>query len=216
MQKDLSTEEKILEAAKKVFLRDGYHGARMEDIAKEAAVNKALVHYYFRNKEKLFEAIFQELKGGLLPKVGEIFKSDMHLFDKIRLFVEGYIDLIIENPYVPLFLINEINKDPDKFIERVGVIEKVQSFLPYFVVQLQNEIEKGNVKSIHPMHLIMNIMSMCAFPFLAKPMLQRVSGMTDKQYMEMMQDRKKIVTDFVISAIKTEMPDREMPDARRY
>lgn len=202
MTKDLSSEEKILEAAKRVFLRDGYHGARMEAIAQEADVNKALVHYYFRSKDKLFEAIFEELKGGLLPKVGEIFKADIPLFDKIRLFVEGYIDLIAENPYVPLFIINEINKDADKFIERVGLIEKVQAFLPYFVVQLQNEIEKCNVKPIHPMHLMMNIMSMCAFPFLAKPMLQRVGSMTEKQYMEMMQERKKVISEFVINAIK--------------
>lgn len=202
MQKDLSTEEKILAAAKKVFLRDGLHGSRMQDIADEAGINKALLHYYFRNKEKLFESIFEELKGGLLPRVGEIFKADIPLFDKIRLFVESYIDLIAENPYVPLFIMNELNKDPDKFIERVRVIEKVQMFLPYFIVQLQNEIEEGNIKPIHPMHLIMNIMSMCVFPFLAKPMLQRVGGMTDAQYMELMQERKKIITDFVINAIK--------------
>jgi len=202
MNKDLSTEEKILEAAKRVFLRDGYHGARMEAIAKEADVNKALLHYYFRSKDKLFDAIFQQLKGGLLPRVSEIFKSDLPLFEKIRHFVESYIDLIMENPFVPLFIVNELNKDPEKFIERVGVIEKMQSLLPYLIVQLQDEIEKGNIKPIHPMHLIMNIMSMCAFPFLAKPLMQRLSGMTDKQYLEMMQERKKIITDFVIAAIK--------------
>ncbi len=203
MQKDLSTEERILEAAKRVFIRDGYHGARMEDIAQEAGVkNKASLHYYFRTKDKLFEAIFDQLKGGLLPQMEGIFKANIPLFDKIRLFVERYIDLINENPYVPLFIINEINKDPEKFIQRVKVIEKVQGFLPYFIVQLQDEIEKGNIKPIHPLHLMMNTMSMCVFPFLAKPMLQRVGSMTDAQYMEMMQERKKIITDFVISAIK--------------
>ncbi len=199
---DLSTEEKILEAAKQVFLRDGYHGARMDTIAKEADVNKALLHYYFRSKEKLFEAIFQQVKGGLLPKVAEIFKSNLPLFDKIRLFVENYIDLIIENPYVPLFMVNEINKDPEKFIQNLGVVEKIQSFMPYFIVQLQEEIEKGTIKPIHPLHLLMNTMSMCVFPFLAKPMLQRVAGMSDAQYLELMQERKKIIADFVIDAIK--------------
>lgn len=184
-------------------MRDGYHGARMEAIAKEADVNKALLHYYFRSKDKLFDAIFQQIKGGLLPRVSEIFKSDLPLFEKIRHFVESYIDLIMENPFVPLFIVNELNKDPEKFIERVGVVEKMQGLLPYLIVQLQEEIEKGNIKPIHPMHLIMNIMSMCAFPFLAKPLMQRLSGMTDKQYMEMMQERKKIITDFVISALKT-------------
>ncbi|MDX1943385.1 MAG: TetR/AcrR family transcriptional regulator [Saprospiraceae bacterium] len=203
MTKDLSTEEKILEAARRVFLRDGYHGARMEAIAKEANVNKALLHYYFRSKEKLFDSIFQQIKGGLLPKVAEIFKADLPLFDKIRLFVESYIDLLLESPYVPLFMMNEVNKDPENFIQKMGIIEKLQSFLPYFIVQLQDEIEKGNIKPIHPMHLLMNTMSMCVFPFLAKPMLQRVSGMSDAQYMDMMRERKKIITEFVISSIKT-------------
>ncbi|MBK7871811.1 MAG: TetR/AcrR family transcriptional regulator [Saprospiraceae bacterium] len=203
MTKDLSTEEKILEAARRVFLRDGYHGARMEAIAKEAKVNKALLHYYFRSKEKLFDSIFQQIKGGLLPKVAEIFKADLPLFDKIRLFVESYIDLLLESPYVPLFMMNEVNKDPENFIQKMGIIEKLQSFLPYFIVQLQDEIEKGNIKPIHPMHLLMNTMSMCVFPFLAKPMLQRVSGMSDAQYMDMMRERKKIITEFVISSIKT-------------
>lgn len=202
MQKDLSTEEKILAAAKKVFLRDGLHGSRMQDIADEAGINKALLHYYFRTKEKLFESIFQQVKGGLLPRVAEIFKSDLPLFEKLRLFIDNYIDLLVESPYVPLFMMNESNKDPEKFIEKIGVLEKLQSFLPYFIVQLQDEIEKGNIRPIHPMHLLMNTMSMCVFPFLAKPMLQRVGGMTDAQYMELMQERKKIITDFVINAIK--------------
>jgi AcrR family transcriptional regulator len=202
MPKDVSTEEKILAAAKQVFLRDGYHGARMEAIAKEADVNKALLHYYFRSKDKLFEQIFQQLKGGLLPRVSEVFKSDLPLFDKIRLFVSDYIDLLLENPYVPLFLVNEINKNPEKFMQTSGVFEKVQSFIPYFIVQLQDEIEKGNIRPIHPMHLLMNTMSMCAFPFLAKPMLQKVIGMNDSQYMSMMQERKQIVTDFIISSLK--------------
>ncbi|HMO41575.1 MAG TPA: TetR/AcrR family transcriptional regulator [Saprospiraceae bacterium] len=202
MPKDVSTEEKILAAAKQVFLRDGYHGARMETIAKEADVNKALLHYYFRSKDKLFEQIFQQLKGGLLPRVSEIFKSDIPLFDKIRLFVSDYIDLLLENPYVPLFLVNEINKNPEKFMQSAGIFEKVQSFMPYFIVQLQDEIEKGNIRPIHPMHLLMNTMSMCAFPFLGKPMLQRVVGMSDAQYMSMMQERKQIVADFIINSLK--------------
>ena len=90
-------------------------------------------------------------------------------------------------------MVNEINKDPEKFIQNLGVVEKIQSFMPYFIVQLQEEIEKGTIKPIHPLHLLMNTMSMCVFPFLAKPMLQRVAGMSDAQYLELMQKRKKLL-----------------------
>src|ERR1044072_5809634 len=105
-----STEEKIVTAAKKVFLAKGLAGARMQDIADEAGINKALVHYYFRNKEKLFEVIFTEAALKLFPKINIIFESDGTLFEKIRLFVAEYITVMSENPYLPMFVLNEINK----------------------------------------------------------------------------------------------------------
>ncbi len=201
-QKELSTEEKILAAAKKVFLRDGLHGSRMEAIAKEAGVTKALLHYYFRSKEKLFEVIFEEVKGGMLPRIAGVFNSDLSVFEKIERFVESYIDLVIENPYLPLFLVNEINKNPDKFFETTKIIERVHLFLPNFIQQLLEEIDKGNIKPINPIHIIINVMSMCIFPFLAKPILQKVSGMNEEQYRVLIIERKKVVVEFVINAIK--------------
>lgn len=82
VRKDLSTEEKILEAAKKVFFRDGLQGSRMEAISKEAGVTKALLHYYFRSKEKLFEVIFQKVKDGMLPRMAGLFTSNSSVFEK--------------------------------------------------------------------------------------------------------------------------------------
>lgn len=202
MIKDLTTEERILAAAKKIFVRDGYHGARMEDIAKEADVNKALLHYYFRSKDKLFEVIFQELKSGLLPMVSHIFESDTPVFDKIKQFIASYIDLLNANPYLPLFLLNEMNKDPEKFIQNFGIIEKVHQVLPKFVMQIQSEIEKGILKPISPIQLMMNIISMCIMPFVGKPMMQRVMQLDDLQYRVIMEQRKIEVAKFVIDAIK--------------
>jgi AcrR family transcriptional regulator len=198
----LSTEEKILVAAKKVFLRDGFHGSRMDEIAREAGVNKALLHYYFRSKEKLFEVIFDEMKGNLLPRVMEIFSSDLPLFDKLQAFMESYIDMLSRNPYLPLFLINEVNKNPVRFIKRSGIVEKVHAFLPQFIEQLQSEVQQGNIKPAHPMHLIMNLMSMCIFPFLAKPMLREIGGLSDADFARLMQERKEEIVRFVLDALR--------------
>lgn len=202
MTKDISTEEKILAAAKKIFMRDGLQGARMDDIAEEAGVNKALLHYYFRSKQKLFDIIFQETKNKMLPRVKEIFESDLPFFDKIEKFVHSYFDLLNENRFLPLFIINEVHKNPQKFAEQTGFIEVIRPTMMIFVQHLNEEIEQGRVKPVAPMQLLMNIMSMCIFTFLGKPMFQLMTSMDEMQYQIFIQQRKHEVVRFVIDAIK--------------
>ena len=199
-KKDESAEEKILAAARKVFISKGLAGARMQDIADEAGINKALLHYYFRNKEKLFEVIFLESAQKLFPKINFIFDSDLPLFEKIETFTAEYISIILESPYVPLFVVNEINRDPDMFFDKM-----VKSGFPKphkFLAQVEEEIKKGNIKRIHPLHLLMNMISMCIFPFMAKPMLSKRLHINDSQFRQLMEERKKEVARFVIDAIK--------------
>src|SRR5258708_2239782 len=164
-----STEEKILAAAKKVFIAKGMYGARMQDIADEAGINKALLHYYFRSKEKLFEVIFMEAAEKLFPKINSIFESDIPLFQKIEDFCEEYISVMIENPYLPLFVLNEISQDPENFLNRIWGkrnLPRPQKFLD----QIGKEVRKGTIKKISPLHLLMNLISMSIFPFVAKSM----------------------------------------------
>src|SRR6478672_7495746 len=117
--RDQSTEEKILSAARKVFLNKGMDGARMQDIADEAGINKALLHYYFRSKDKLFEQIFMEVASAFLPKIFSILESEQTLFEKIELFCSEYISQEIKTPYVPIFILNEINRQPKAFLKKV-------------------------------------------------------------------------------------------------
>ena len=121
-----STEGKILDAAKKVFTKKGMYGARMQEIADEAGINKALLHYYFRSKDKLFDAIFHEAFHDFVPRAFKSFKSEMPFEDKLSLFVSNYIDIIIENPYLPLFIINEINQKPERLGQLMQVVGLVQ------------------------------------------------------------------------------------------
>lgn len=110
------TETRILEAAKKVFIRKGLDGSRMQEIANEAGINKALLHYYFRSKQKLFEAVFSYAFIKFLPKVTEVLNADMPFLKKIEIFIDNYIDLLIENPFLPIFILNELYRQPEKLI----------------------------------------------------------------------------------------------------
>ena len=115
--KDRKTEERILESAKKVFYNKGIDGARMQEIANEANINKAMLHYYFRNKEALFDAVFAEASQIIFPQVNELLNIEMPLFEKIRQFSDKYISLLSENPVIPVFVIKEMNNNPEKFIK---------------------------------------------------------------------------------------------------
>ncbi|MBE9468013.1 MAG: TetR/AcrR family transcriptional regulator [Bacteroidetes bacterium] len=133
-----NTEQKNLNAAKKIFLKKGKDGSRMQEIADEAAINKALLHYYFRSKDKLFEAVFDDAIMKFLPKIGNVLNSDKSLFDKIRLFTNHYIDFFIENLYLPLFIFSELRSKPDRIIKLAGQIGTKSSLL---IMEFQSAVD---------------------------------------------------------------------------
>lgn len=198
---DKGAEERILVAARKVFTTKGMAGARMQDIADKAGINKALLHYYFRDKDKLFEVVFLEEAQKFFPKINAIFNSDLPLFEKIENFVNEYIDEMQENPYLPWFVMNEINRDPDQFMYKIWGKDNLPN-PGKFLEQIEKETKKGTIKRIHPVHLLMNLLSMTIFPFVAKPMMTRNMRLTDKQFSEIMEQRKKEVPKFIIDSIK--------------
>jgi AcrR family transcriptional regulator len=199
--KDTNTEGKILIAARQVFIEKGLAGARMQDIADRAEINKAMLHYYFESKEKLFEVIFQETAGKLFPHFEMVISSDLSLFDKIRSIVSSYIEMIIQNPYLPLFVMNEMNKNPEIGIKNFFEAQK-PGFVKKFADSIEKSIKDGVIDSINPVHLIMNMFSMCAFPFIAKPMIVLMTGVADEQFKNLMEQRKVLVAEFIINSIK--------------
>ena len=200
-KKDKEAEEKILAAARKVFMTKGMAGARMQDIADEAGINKALLHYYFRDKDKLFEVVFLAEAQKFFPKINTIFKSDAPLFEKIENFVNEYIDEMLENPYLPWFVMNELHRDADQFMYKIWGKDNLPK-PGKFLVQIEQEIRSGRIKKISPVHLLMNMISMTIFPFVGKPMLIRNLRLTEKQFSEIMEQRKKEIPKFIIDSIK--------------
>ena len=199
-RKEQNTEEKILSAAKKVFLKEGMAGARMQDIADEAGINKAMLHYYFRSKEKLFEKIFTELSQHFFPRLVRIFESDESLFRKIESFVGEYIDQMRQTPYLPIFVLNEVNRQPEAFIKKMMGDRKPP--IKKFLDDVQAEVKKGIIKPVNPLQLLLNIISLCVFPFVARPMFQLVTNIDKTRFDKILEERKAEVSKFIIDAIK--------------
>ena len=200
-KKDTGAEEKILAAARNVFTTKGMAGARMQDIANEAGINKALLHYYFRDKDKLFETIFIAEAQRFFPKINIIFQSDTPLFEKIENFVNEYIDEMQENPYLPWFVMNEINRDPEQFMYRVWGKDNLPK-PGKFLEQIEKEIKKGTIKRFNPVHLLMNLLSLTIFPFVARPMMTRNLHLSDLQFRKIMEERRKEIPKFIIDSIR--------------
>ncbi len=202
-EKDANTEESILKAARKVFTGKGYAGARMDDIAKEAGINRALLHYYFRNKARMFEVVFEERFKEFFSGLMGILQSDLQLKEKIKAIVDHDITMIAKHPDLPLFILQEVNQNPDrikKFIEKLGA--KPGSILNVFSKQVAEEVKAGTIKEISGIQLMMNILSLCIYPFIARPMIQFMNGLSDEGFENLMKSRKEEVVAFVLQGIQ--------------
>jgi len=197
-EKETQTEDKIIEAARAVFIEKGMAGARMQEIADKANINKSLLHYYFRSKEKLFDAVFAEVIGEIGGMFGIMMKQDVSIDDKLKLFVSTYIDVIQQNPFLPNFILTEIARDPEGLINRVkppGV--DITIFLDPINKQL-----KAEGYSIKALDFIINLLSMVIFPLAVKPVLQRLLFQSDEEtYKVYMNSRKESVVTFIMNAL---------------
>lgn len=198
---ELSTEQRILEAAKKVFLLRGLDGARTQEIADEAGINKAMLHYYFRNKDRLFQMVFDSISSKIVPDLTAIVEQDLPIVVTLDRIIHRYIDFIAENPKVPLFLISELTKDPERI---KNLLNQTQNFskMQNFGMKLLQEMQAGTIKQVNPLHLVLNVISMCLFPFIAQPMVQQIMKISDEEYAFVLSQRKDEVSKFVHAALK--------------
>lgn len=199
-EKNTTTESDILNAAKQIFQRKGMDGARMQEIADEAGINKALLHYYYRSKQLLFEAVFKSAFMLLAPQLNKVLNDDTHLFDKIKNFTNNYISFVIKHPYLPNFIIQELNRNP-AFIAKLTTDKHFPS-IETFKKQVVEEIANGTIKPIQPEQLFINILALNILPFIAAPLLKGFLTITNEDYELLMEKRKTEVAEFIINAIK--------------
>jgi len=196
----MTTEEKIFNAARIVFQKKGFAGARMQEIADEAGINKAMLHYCFKSKELLFKAIFMNAFGQLAPQINEIFNSQDTVFDKITKFTHSYISFVVLNPYLPQFVIQEMNNNPEFVMMFLKNENRPNPAV--LIAQIEKEIEDGIIKPIHPKQLLLDIFSMTVFPFAAKMMVKGMIQISDAEFNQMMEERKTSIAEQIINLIK--------------
>lgn len=198
--KDTTTETTILNAAKTIFEKKGMDGARMQEIADEAGINKALLHYYYRSKQLLFEAVFKSAFSLLAPQMHKILNDDSSVYDKIRSFTSNYISFVIKHPYLPNFIIQELNKNPEFAINILA--ENKFPNIQKFKNQISEEVANGTIKPIKADQLFINILSLNIFPFIAAPLLKGFLNLSKDDYNLMLEYRKTEVAEFIINSIK--------------
>lgn len=194
-----STELKIFEAAREVFQSKGLEGARMQEIADKAEINKSMLHYYYRSKDKLFEKVYKLSIIKLIPQIASLLNQDLPLEQKIRNFVSKYMEIIKANPDIPLFVIHELNKNPGRLKKFMldEMAKKVQPFLN----QLREESEKGNTVDLPPEHLLVNMISLMIFPFIGQPIIQAVLDMDDQAFGNFIDERHNFLPDYIVQMI---------------
>ena len=195
---DINTEQSILKAARKIFTHKGFDGARMQEIANEAGINKALLHYYFRSKDKLFEAIFKDVLNTVFPKIISVLMSPVPLFEKIEKVSFNYIEMLKRNPDIAIFVFHEISRNPQRL---VGNFKNVGADFEIISMQIAEEVTAGNIIPIKAEHLIANLISLCVFPFIAKPVLMGMTGMDQDAWFRFLEERKQIIPQSIITAL---------------
>ena len=189
---DANTESKIKAAAKRVFHNKGYAATRTRDIAEESGINLALLNYYFRSKKKLFDIIMFETMGGFMQNMGLVF-NDEHttLQRKVELIAENYINMFVEEPQVPLFILSEMRNDVDGLLERIPIRDLLMNSV--FIRQIHQEIKEGRMIEVNPLHFLMNLLSLVIFPFAGSPMISKIAHLCDKEREALMIERKRLI-----------------------
>ncbi len=195
-------ESTILEAARRVFHRQGMAGARMQEIAAEAGLNQALLHYYFRSKDKLFSAVFQQDVRRLLQLQARIFEEQDDVFELIARFVAVQIEFLQKHPYLPGFVLGEWGRCPEHHAEEE--LELRKELNQQFRQLLKKARQEGRIRPIDPVQLMVNMLSLCMHPFIAKPLIMSTQGMDEAAFERFIERRKSEVSAFILSSLRPE------------
>lgn len=202
------TEARILAAARSVFTRVGTSGARMQDIAKEAGVNQALLHYYFRSKQALADHVFREAATTLFAELPATIRDDAPLEDVLRAFVHKYLETVRRTPFLPGYMAAEAHQNParvaailESLVDRRPGQARSQPF--HFIQALfETRVARGEMRPIKAEHLMVNMMALLAFPFVARGLLAGVFAMDDAAFERFLDERRDEVPRFILNAVR--------------
>ena len=194
--KDISTEERIKVAARKVFHQKGFAGTRTRDIAEEAGINHAMLNYYFRSKEKLFGIVMMETMAQFFKGVNLMLNDESTSLDeKIDLIVSNYVDLLLKEPELPTFILNEVRPNPQAFVEQNPIKEALTHSV--LTRQYAEAVARGEITEPNLMQAILNVIGLVIFPFIAKPILTSIVNIPEEQYKALMLQRKTLIPQWI-------------------
>lgn len=188
-----------MEVAKNLFMKKGVAQTSVRDIAEEAGINIAALNYHFRSKESLFEMIFEHLLSTTVPALQSILNSDVTLEEKIKRYIDAYFNMVVKNPHLPFFVLNVLNNDPKK-INRLKAFQSLD-YTEAFARQLREEADKGHIRRVDPNHFFINLQSLINFPFAIQEAMKEKNIMNEKDLVQFFIERKKVVTDTLISSL---------------
>jgi TetR/AcrR family transcriptional regulator len=200
MTRSKNTEKKIFDAATELFLEKGVDRTSVREIAARADINLALMNYYFRSKENLFDAIFSQLVKSNTKKLIKILDSDLELEEKIRQYVGVYIDMLSENPLLVSFVMSILHRSRDRITEMKAVSSLYSTDI--FSNQIIEEGKKGRIRRTDPTQLYVDMLSLIAFPFAIKSLVMDKRSFTEEEFAEFIEERKLRVPDMLIASMK--------------
>ncbi|WPQ62028.1 TetR/AcrR family transcriptional regulator [Chitinophaga sancti] len=202
MSHDPSTniELQIKEAAKRVFVRKGLEGTKLQEIAEEAGIGRTAVHYYYRSKEKLYAIVWSEFFAEISSRLPENIRTTMPVVERMKLFAEHYIDSAIRNPEIDLFVLNEFNVNPD-MIKEIFLSTMPVNLKEYFLPYIEEAVEKGEMTG-DPMQIFITLLSVCLFPFAGMAMIKTIMNISNENYLQLLEQRKDYVMNFLTTAFK--------------
>jgi TetR/AcrR family transcriptional regulator len=200
-EEDKQTEEKIFESATEVFIAKGMDGARMQDIADRAGINKSLLHYYYRTKDHLFNAVYEMIAGQMFKKFAPVFDENLSLEEKIRFFLREHITFMQKNPRLPAFLLNEIHRNPERIRKLIQSID-INKLWTTLEAQHKEELKRYNITKENLPQFMTTIAGMSVFPFAAKPIIASLMEKMGYNFDQYIEERKEYAADFVINALK--------------
>lgn len=166
-------ESQILETAKILFAENGYKKTHMSDIAAAVGINRPTLHYYYRTKDILFESVFAQLMQSFIPRIELISVESISFEEKVNRITDEYMSIYIDNPFLPQFILSEIQRDPDYLM---SVMERLyfDKYLQILEKLIKNEINEGKIKNVPSSFIFLSFFSQMVSPFLAKNILVKL------------------------------------------
>lgn len=193
--------DRILKEAQNLFIKNGFKGTSIRDIAKASETNVAMVNYYFQSKYNLFEIIFEDALDVLTQRIFSTVTSDLPFFELIETWIHTYYEILFEYPQIAAFILNEVSLNPE------GLTHRIKNRNPYKIfdmvaMRIAEEAEKGTIRETPPADFLLNILSLCMYPFMFGNLAMTLMDIPQCTYNQLIANHEKYVIEFTINALK--------------